>query len=58
MTQCRFRSVSYSTLSQHTDNLDHASVANEFVSKCNATLLSCADEVSQNLQKVFCFSAL
>ena len=30
MTQSRFSSVGYSTLSQGTDNLDHPAVANEF----------------------------
>ena len=58
MTQSRFSSVSYSTLSQGTDNLDHAAVANEFVSKRNATLPCCADEVSQNLQKELFFSLI
>ena len=51
MTQSRFSSLSYSILSQGTDNLDHAGVANEFVSKRYATLPCCADEISQNLQK-------
>ena len=53
MTQSRFSSVSYSTLSQGTDNLDHAVVANKFVSKRNTTLPCCADEIYQNLQKGF-----
>ena len=39
MTQSRVKSISYSTVSQGTDNLDHAAVANEFVSK-RAILLS------------------
>ena len=56
MTQSRFSSVSYSTLSQGTDNLDRAAVANEFVSKRNATLPCCVDEISQNLQKELFFS--
>ena len=38
MTQSRFSSVSYSTLSQCIDNLDHAVVANKFCQ--NAMLLS------------------
>ena len=46
-----FQQCSYSTLSQDTDNLDLAAVANESVSKPNATLSCCADEISQNLQK-------
>ena len=45
MTQSRFSSVNYSTLSQGTDNLDHAPVPNEFVSKRNATLPCCADKI-------------
>ena len=57
MTQSRFSSVSHSTLSQGTDNLDHAGVSNEFVSKRNATLPRCADEISQNLQKELFFSS-
>ena len=55
MTQSRFSTVSYSALSQCTDNLDHAVVTNKFVSKRNATLLCCADEISQNLQKELFF---
>ena len=51
MTQSPFNSVSYSTLSRGTDNLDHAAVANEFVSKRNGTFRCCADEISQNPQK-------
>ena len=58
MTQSCFSSVSYSTLSQGTDDLDHAAVTNEFVSKRNATLLCCADEISQNLQKELFFSLI
>ena len=58
MTQSRFSSLSYSILSQGTDNLDHARVANEFVSKRYATLPCCADEISQNLQKELFFSLI
>ena len=58
MSQSRFSSISYSTLSQGTDNLDHAAVANEFVSKRNATLPCCADEISQNLRKELFFSLI
>ena len=43
MTQSPFSSVSYSTLSRGTDNLDHAAVANEFVSKGNGTFRCCTD---------------
>ena len=43
MTQSPFSSVSYSTLSWGTDNLDHAAVANEFVSKRNGTFRCCTD---------------
>ena len=39
-----FQQCSYSTLSQGTDNLDLAPVANEFVSKRNATLPCCTDK--------------
>ena len=53
ITQSRFSSVSYSPLSQGTDNLDHEAVANEFMSKRNAILPCCADEISQNVQKGF-----
>ena len=58
MTQSRFSSVSYSTLSEGTDNLDHAAVANEFVSKPNVALPCCADEISQNLQKELLYSLI
>ena len=46
-----FQQCISSTLSQGADNLDLAAVANEFVSKRNATLPCYADEISQNLQK-------
>ena len=46
-----FQQRSSSTLSQGTDHLDLVAVANEFVSKHNATLPYCVDEISQNLQK-------
>ena len=58
MTQSRFSSVSYSKVSQSTDNLDHRAVANEFVSK-RAMQLSCA--VLMKFLKIYkksCFSAL
>ena len=58
MTQSRFSSVNYSTLPQGTDNLDHAAVPNEFVSKRNATLPCCADKICQNLQKELFFSLI
>ena len=45
-----FQQCSYSTLPQGTDNLDLAAVANEFVSKGNATIPCCAIDISQNLQ--------
>ena len=57
MTKSRFSSVSYSTLSEGTDNLDHAAVANEFVS--NPMLLSRA--VLMKFLKIYkksCFTAL
>ena len=56
MTQSRFSSASYSTLSQGADNLDHAAVTNEFVPRRNATLPCCADEISQILQKELFFN--
>ena len=46
-----FQQFSYFTLPQGTDNLDLAAVANEFVSKHNATLPCCAYRISQNPQK-------
>ena len=53
-----FQKCSYYTLLQGTDNLELAAVANEFVSKNNATLPCCLDEVSQNLQKELFFSLI
>ena len=51
-----FHQCSYSTLLEGTDNLGLAAVANQFVSKPNATLACCADEIIQNLQKELFFS--
>ena len=55
MTQSRFSSVA--NLHCHS-NLDLAAVANQSVSKRNATLPCSADEISQNLQKELLFSLI
>ena len=53
-----FQQCSYSTLSQVTDYLDLPAVAKEFLSKRNATLPCCADEISRNPQKELFFSLM